>query len=1777
MTTRARWLGILVLILLILGACLFLSVRLLRPGTATLSPLPFPTPLRLEPRPPEIAAKSGLGPAEVSGTQFLHDPFAEGDCAACHAVAAAGDPPLLTEDLWGDELEVCLSCHQLEMTGDQLRPVQHDPFAKGECTKCHDPHATDIPSLLVADQPTLCADCHEEDGITRAPHVRDNPDNCLTCHLPHSSFAERLLPKELTRFCQDCHEAIITQPDQPERHEKVALEEVCVTCHNPHEASVKPVARGPACRDCHAEDIGLTTAVSAHNGVREGRCDTCHVFHDRPEIVAIRQKDFLLRQTAPDACLTCHSDVRKETALPVVHKPLVEPETDKVCDACHQTHAAPAPHLLNAASPALCRECHENVAPHAAGSASSEAQQANTECRTCHAAHAATQTHLLGQPITQACQTCHGDEVASFALDPHRGEVEGDCLGCHTVHRPSEQPVVASATCAECHDDVQTRLVSTRHADVQGGCTACHNQHAAGSLKPTGADNGCLACHADVRHGAHPTRAADAKLDPRTNQPLTCLSCHDPHGTGRPALVRGSRDGFCLQCHTDIQPTRPLPAALAESPHGTYGATSQTCGTCHDLRGFALARDPNAACAECHATPQTHAGQPCSACHEPHARTTNRALIRPTITGIPIRFFALSGPDSFVDLDNQTDDLCTACHTKTAYNNRFAKYVPHYEGQDCRKCHPHTVGFSPAPQSCDVCHGMPPASGAHLAHMNRGDAARVTDCTACHPAISAWNQPGHRDGTVQMADGRTLADTNACTACHGNTAVQAKSAWKTGAALTNCLGCHNSQNPARTAGVTAPAVDAHWRENGHGAAGIDLACTACHDPTARHITGRLGDDTRLKAQGDALCLRCHDGSKATAVSAHGNKNWPRATQSPFAVACAECHDPHGSSNLHMVRATIRGNAVVFTRDQGKDSFDEPDDANGDDLCATCHTTTAHNRQPSNRGERPHYEGALCTTCHQHETDGRPATADAFMPVNSCTSCHSQPQDNGDGVPAGGRRAVVAEFDKRTHHGPARDDACLVCHDFSTHANGQLALRLPDGNRVIRGVRAADLDLTPFCQGCHDADGATATFAAGGSPFDPFADGSDLRRWLGLAFSPHSNENHIIAKMEEPFTVGCAGCHAAHGSDNRALVKENIAGQPITFLSLTGPNSFAIGDQGLCAACHTDMVSHRGGFHTPQNKDFSGTNCTTCHAHDRDNDPATLDGFAIGCGTRCHGQPPPAAAAGYPLDENQTPHRAHEGVLGRTAGDLCRTCHVTTMDTNQGHATEPRTFQDVVFDELNPAATYDPATRTCANTMCHSNAAPRGQPFVSQPVTWQLVGGLGCNGCHGDAASLDTNAHRAHLAPPYGNRGAASITCATCHATTAADNITIIDPRRHPNGQKDVAVDERALWGDSGGVAYDANTATCTNSRCHSDGAASRETPGAATFSTPRWDKPLTGACGTCHGVTAKSMTTGAHVKHLTILGDGPAQGCTACHPSPEEPTHVNGRVEFTDGRTLSQTTACDTCHSPGGPFNGVAEAKAKWTTGASVSCEGCHDSAPAVIKNVQAPNIFGDNRTYGFRITGHRYLTCNTCHDTLEPSTHFDGDPRTYRADRDNYRAAFGLKLGGLNVPRTESEIYTASDFALCYTCHLEANVVGMPEGYSNALFTHSDPPPPGYPILPGIRLTLFRNEREEGLNLGNVPANAHWDHLDMNWVVWDSDGDGVWDSKPNCTACHDVHGVRSVDEQGARPAQTLADMGIVYGEDPELGPYGEVTRTDYLRRCRTCHEVPGVRYYRTP
>jgi predicted CXXCH cytochrome family protein len=167
------------------------------------------------------------------------------------------------------------------------------------------------------------------------------------------------------------------------------------------------------------------------------------------------------------------------------------------------------------------------------------------------------------------------------------------------------------------------------------------------------------------------------------------------------------------------------------------------------------------------------------------------------------------------------------------------------------------------------------------------------------------------------------------------------------------------------------------------------------------------------------------------------------------------------------------------------------------------------------------------------------------------------------------------------------DQCAACHRAHS-AEGDTYLTT-DPNSVVTS--------DAFCLSCHN--GITAT-----------------------AVSTHSNVNWASA-AEPAFEVRCIQCHNSHGTSNlfaiRTDIKSSLIPQtsidPLTFTSLTGPNSFDDNASAnrLCVSCHTSASittapHHPGGVNHLDGKSYAGQSCVACHPHNADTTTTTLDGF-----------------------------------------------------------------------------------------------------------------------------------------------------------------------------------------------------------------------------------------------------------------------------------------------------------------------------------------------------------------------------------------------------------------------------------------------------------------------------------------------------------------------------------------------------------------------------------------
>jgi predicted CXXCH cytochrome family protein len=105
-----------------------------------------------------------------------HPPFAEKRCSDCHDKSTDSGFVVAADAL-------CAHCHKGFPAGNFL----HGPAAVGACLKCHGPHSTDNPNLLVKPAAEICDTCHAEARSSSKLHSASRAKGmaCTDCHDPH--------------------------------------------------------------------------------------------------------------------------------------------------------------------------------------------------------------------------------------------------------------------------------------------------------------------------------------------------------------------------------------------------------------------------------------------------------------------------------------------------------------------------------------------------------------------------------------------------------------------------------------------------------------------------------------------------------------------------------------------------------------------------------------------------------------------------------------------------------------------------------------------------------------------------------------------------------------------------------------------------------------------------------------------------------------------------------------------------------------------------------------------------------------------------------------------------------------------------------------------------------------------------------------------------------------------------------------------------------------------------------------------------------------------------------------------------------------------------------------------------------------------------------------------------------------------------------------------------------------------------------------------------------
>lgn len=126
---------------------------------------------------PQSSAAGPGGRGRPALLSVMHAPYQQNKCDACHTSRNA------FEIISTPGEDKCFACH--EKVKDQ-HAFLHGPVAANRCLWCHDPHRSNVPSLLRVAAGRLCRECHTQELLDPSvPEHLDEKKDCLQCHAGH--------------------------------------------------------------------------------------------------------------------------------------------------------------------------------------------------------------------------------------------------------------------------------------------------------------------------------------------------------------------------------------------------------------------------------------------------------------------------------------------------------------------------------------------------------------------------------------------------------------------------------------------------------------------------------------------------------------------------------------------------------------------------------------------------------------------------------------------------------------------------------------------------------------------------------------------------------------------------------------------------------------------------------------------------------------------------------------------------------------------------------------------------------------------------------------------------------------------------------------------------------------------------------------------------------------------------------------------------------------------------------------------------------------------------------------------------------------------------------------------------------------------------------------------------------------------------------------------------------------------------------------------------------
>jgi DmsE family decaheme c-type cytochrome len=180
-----------------------------------------------------------------------------------------------------------------------------------------------------------------------------------------------------------------------------------------------------------------------------------------------------------------------------------------------------------------------------------------------------------------SCLSCHTKGARLFWQGSAHETRDVACTSCHKVMTdvsPRAQLAKPNEidTCGQCHLQRRAQTMRSSHMPLREGkmtCTSCHNPHGTVTpalLKENSVNDTCFTCHAEKR---------GPFLNPHAPVVESCSNCHDPHGSNHERMLKVAKPRLCQECHDTSR--HPTNAYGRESGANIRYVMGRACASCH--------------------------------------------------------------------------------------------------------------------------------------------------------------------------------------------------------------------------------------------------------------------------------------------------------------------------------------------------------------------------------------------------------------------------------------------------------------------------------------------------------------------------------------------------------------------------------------------------------------------------------------------------------------------------------------------------------------------------------------------------------------------------------------------------------------------------------------------------------------------------------------------------------------------------------------------------------------------------------------------------------------------------------------------------------------------------------------------------------------------------------------------------------------------------------------------------------------------------------------------